>query len=138
MTEDLPLTPHSYSVQAKSLDLRSSVDRWIVGESTAIRKTKRLVIEAAPTNSTVLIMGETGVCKEPVINALHYCGDRSKGPLIKMNCAAVPEHLLEDELFGHVKGAYTGAQSARDGRFEQANGGTLVLDEIGEMSMALQ
>jgi transcriptional regulator with GAF, ATPase, and Fis domain len=103
-----------------------------------MRKTKRLVIEAAPTNSTVLIIGETGTGKEPVINALHYCGARSKGPLIKMNCAAVPEHLLEDELFGHVKGAYTGAQATREGRFEQADGGTLVLDEIGEMSMALQ
>jgi two-component system, NtrC family, response regulator HydG len=135
---DPPPTPDGYSVPAKSLDLRPSVDRWIVGESTSIRKMKRLVIEAAPTNSTVLIIGETGTGKEPVINALHYCGARSKGPLVKMNCAAVPEHLLEDELFGHVKGAYTGAQAAREGRFEQADGGTLVLDEIGEMSMALQ
>jgi transcriptional regulator with GAF, ATPase, and Fis domain len=138
MAGDLPRLPQTHSVPAKSLDLRPAVDRWIVGESTLIRKTKRLVIEAAPTNSTVLIIGETGTGKEPVINALHYCSNRSKRPLIKMNCAAVPEHLLEDELFGHVKGAFTGAQAARAGRFEQADGGTLVLDEIGEMSMSLQ
>jgi len=135
---DHPRALQGHSVPAKSLDLRPSVDRWIVGESTPIRKTKRLVVEAAPTNSTVLIIGETGTGKEPVINALHYCGNRSKRPLIKMNCAALPEHLLEDELFGHVKGAFTGAQAARAGRFEQADGGTLVLDEIGEMSIALQ
>lgn len=92
----------------------------------------------APYNTTVLVTGETGSGKELLVRAIHAKSPRAKRPFVALNCAAIPEHLLEDELFGHVKGAYTGAIQPRDGRFEQANGGTLFLDEIGDMSLPLQ
>jgi len=121
------------------LDLRQKpIDQWIIGESGPIRRVKKLVAEAASSKSTVLICGETGAGKEPVANAIHYRSDRSQRPFVKMNCAAGPENLIEDELFGHVKGAFTGALAAREGRFECADGGTIFLDEIGEMSLTLQ
>jgi transcriptional regulator with GAF, ATPase, and Fis domain len=96
------------------------------------------VIAIAPFNTTVLITGETGTGKELTARAIHQHSARQNRPLITLNCAAVPEQLLEDELFGHVKGAFTGAQNAREGRFEKADGGTLFLDEVGEMSLAMQ
>ncbi len=92
----------------------------------------------APYNTTVLVTGETGSGKELLVRAIHSKSPRARRPFVALNCAAIPEHLLEDELFGHVKGAYTGAIQPRDGRFEQANGGTLFLDEIGDMSLPLQ
>jgi DNA-binding NtrC family response regulator len=96
------------------------------------------VMAIAPFNTTVLITGETGTGKELTARAIHQHSARQNRPLVTLNCAAIPEQLLEDELFGHVKGAFTGAQNAREGRFEKADSGTLFLDEIGEMSMAMQ
>ncbi len=110
----------------------------IVAESSSMRKLLEQVTTIAPFNTTVLITGETGTGKEMVARAIHQHSPRKGKALVALNCAAVPEQLLEDELFGHVKGAYTGAQNAREGRFEQADGGTLFLDEIGDMSLQLQ
>lgn len=92
----------------------------------------------APSESRVLITGESGVGKEVLADAIHRWSPRAKGPLVKVNCAAIPETLLESELFGHEKGAFTGAHQTRTGRFEEANGGTIFLDEISEMSPQLQ
>jgi Nif-specific regulatory protein len=92
----------------------------------------------AKWNTTVLIRGETGTGKELIANAIHYNSPRARNALVKLNCAALPENLLESELFGHERGAFTGAVEARKGRFEQAHGGTLFLDEIGEVSAAFQ
>jgi DNA-binding NtrC family response regulator len=103
-----------------------------------MRKLFEQVTAIAPFNTTVLITGETGTGKEMVARAIHQKSPRAAGALVALNCAAVPEQLLEDELFGHVKGAFTGAQGAREGRFEQADGGTLFLDEIADMSLSLQ
>jgi DNA-binding NtrC family response regulator len=110
----------------------------IVTRSAAMQKLLAQVAAVAPFNTTVLITGETGVGKELIARYIHNESGRKKGPLVALNCAAVPEQLLEDELFGHVKGAFTGAHTAREGRFEQANGGTLFLDEIGDMSLPMQ
>jgi DNA-binding NtrC family response regulator len=103
-----------------------------------MRRLLEQVHAIAPFQTTVLVTGETGTGKELVARAIHTLSPRSGKALVALNCAAVPEQLLEDELFGHVKGAFTGAQGARQGRFEQADGGTLFLDEIGDMSLPLQ
>ena len=110
----------------------------IIGYSPAIQHVYKLIGQVAGTDATVLVRGESGTGKELVVNSIHYNSTRSKGPLVKVNCAAIPESLLESELFGHEKGAFTNAMLRRVGRFEEANGGTLFLDEIGEMTAALQ
>lgn len=110
----------------------------VIAESAPMHAVLEQVAAIAPFNTTVLVTGETGTGKELVARALHQQSPRRNRPLVALNCAAVPEQLLEDELFGHVKGAFTGAQNAREGRFEQADGGSLFLDEIGDMSLALQ
>jgi two-component system, NtrC family, response regulator len=110
----------------------------IVGESQAMHRVLERIGQAGPSEATVLILGETGVGKELVAEALHRSGPRSKGPLIKVNCAALPAHLLESELFGYVKGAFTGAAKDKPGRFLLAQGGTLFLDEVGEMPPEIQ
>lgn len=112
--------------------------REIVGESPALLRTLQEVETVAPTDSTVLIYGETGTGKELVARALHDRSARAPYAFIKLNCAAIPGGLLESELFGHEKGAFTGAISQRIGRFERANGGTIFLDEIGEIPLDMQ
>ncbi len=110
----------------------------IVGQSEAMQEVFRLVEKVADTDSTVLITGESGTGKELIAHAIHYASDRRDKPFIPVNCAAIPEELLESELFGHEKGAFTHAIKTRIGRFELANKGTIFLDEIGEMSPSLQ
>jgi two-component system, NtrC family, response regulator len=110
----------------------------LIGNSEGMRQVQKLIGLAAGTDSTVLVTGETGTGKEMVAHALHEHGARSGKPFVAVNCAAVPAELLESELFGHVKGAFTGAASDRPGRFREADGGTLLLDEIGDMSPAMQ
>jgi transcriptional regulator with GAF, ATPase, and Fis domain len=110
----------------------------LVGESRGIRNVIDMIGLIGARRCTVLITGETGTGKEIVARALHMAGPRARRPLVTVNCGALPENLLEAELFGHVKGAFTGAISNRTGRFEQAAGGTLFLDEVGEMPLELQ
>ena len=110
----------------------------IVGGSTTIRKLLGIAATAARSRSSILITGETGTGKELIANVVHYNSDRAAGPLIKVNCGALPETLLETELFGHVKGSFTGALRDYEGRFRAADGGTLFLDEVSEMSPRLQ
>ena len=110
----------------------------MVGNSHEMREVYQQITQVAPTNATVLICGETGTGKELVAQAIHYNSDRANGPFVRVNCAALPESLVESELFGHVRGAYTGAVRDRKGRFELANGGTLFLDEVGDVPPAIQ
>ena len=110
----------------------------IIGRSPAMKKLLETVALVAPSDATVLILGESGTGKELIANAIHQNSPRKGHPLIKINCAALPETLLESELFGHEKGAFTGAVSARQGRFQQAHDGTIFLDEIAEMPLPLQ
>src|SRR6201993_1379671 len=110
----------------------------IGGTSRALRAVLDQVRIVAPTDSTVLIEGETGTGKEVIANAIHENSNRRKQPFIKLNCAAIPSGLLESELFGHERGAFTGAVMQKLGRFEAANGGTLFLDEVGDIPLELQ
>jgi two-component system, NtrC family, response regulator AtoC len=110
----------------------------IIGKGQVIQNIFALIERIADTNATVLIQGESGTGKELVARALHYSSNRKNNPFIQVNCAALPESLLESELFGHEKGAFTGAIAQRQGRFELANGGTIFLDEIGEISPQVQ
>jgi len=119
--------------------LASCFDRRnIVGNSPAMEKLLDTVAQVAPSEATILISGESGTGKELIAGALHYNSHRKSGPFIKINCAAITETLLESELFGHEKGAFTGATAQRRGKFDQANEGTLFLDEIGDMSLKTQ
>jgi formate hydrogenlyase transcriptional activator len=110
----------------------------IVGESAQLESVLRQVRLVAPTDSTVLILGETGTGKELIAHAIHQLSNRASRPFIRVNCAAIPSSLIASELFGHEKGAFTGAVHRRQGRFEVANGGTIFLDEIGELPMETQ
>jgi DNA-binding NtrC family response regulator len=110
----------------------------IIGESGRMQEVLALVTRVAPSDATVLIRGESGIGKELIARAIHFNSRRAAGPLVSLNCAALPEQLLESELFGHERGAFTGAVAQRKGRFEQADGGTIFLDEIGDLSPTLQ
>ncbi|WP_438946515.1 sigma-54-dependent transcriptional regulator [Sediminibacterium sp.] len=120
--------------------LRKKVSRIqeIIGESTPIQKIKETIEKVAATDARVLVTGENGSGKELVAKWLHEMSNRSQGPLIEVNCAAIPSELIESELFGHEKGSFTSAVKQRIGKFEQAQGGTLFLDEIGDMSLSAQ
>lgn len=119
-------------------ELRDRGFPTIIGSSAALQRVLDMVRVVAPTDATVLIQGETGTGKELIAEAIHKCSDRSGGPFVKVNCAAIPSGLLESELFGHERGAFTGAIARGIGRFERANRGTLFLDEIGDLPLELQ
>jgi len=130
-------------LEEENISLRKRVEErygleGLVGKSPQMLKVYDLIETVAPTDATVLIYGESGTGKEMAANAIHLQSPRKNGPFIKVNCSALPETLLETELFGHEKGAFTGAIRQRKGRFELANGGTLFLDEVGEISLAVQ
>src|SRR5499426_1066750 len=118
--------------------LRDSSFSAIVGHSAALRRVLQAVDTVAPTDATVLLSGETGTGKDVIARAIHTCSRRRSNPFVKLNCAAIPTGLLESELFGHEKGAFTGAIAPRIGRFELAHRGTLLLDEIGDLPLELQ
>lgn len=123
---------------SRAAGTKTRLFRSLVGKSEQIQIVRRLVEQVAPTDATVLILGESGTGKEVVARNVHFLSERKDGPFIPVNCGAIPGELLESELFGHEKGAFTGAISARKGRFELAEGGTLFLDEIGDMPMQMQ
>ncbi len=130
-------------LSAEVMHLRSALhERYgedrIIGQTSAIRRAMELALSVADTQTTVLIQGESGTGKELLANLIHYNSGRENHPYVKLNCGAIPETLLESELFGHEKGAFTDASARRRGRFEEANGGTLFLDEVGEMSLSAQ
>ncbi|TWT66313.1 Transcriptional regulatory protein ZraR [Posidoniimonas polymericola] len=134
------LTQDLSQVKDENVQLREQlgVQSEIIGSSEAIQKVNQEVARAAPSRATVLIRGESGVGKELVARAVHFSSPRRKGPFVCLNCAALSETLLESELFGHEKGAFTGATDRKKGKFEAAHTGTLILDEIGEMSPTIQ
>ena len=125
-------------VENKRLKKKVSKNYEMIGESAGIALIKNMIDKVAPTDARVLITGPNGTGKELVAHWLHQKSERSKGPMIEVNCAAIPSELIESELFGHVKGAFTSAAKDRAGKFEAANGGTIFLDEIGDMSLSAQ
>jgi DNA-binding NtrC family response regulator len=126
------------NVQLKAVLSRSQSAPKMIGQSMAMKEVFRLIERAGPTNKSILIQGESGTGKELVAKALHQASTRADKPLVVINCAALPENLLESELFGHEKGSFTGAIAAKQGLFEVADGGTLFIDEIGELAGSLQ
>ena len=132
-----------YRLQQENAALRArsgevcNIDQ-IIGESPRMQELKQLIKTVAASNATALILGESGTGKELIASALHYLSPRTEGTYVRLNCAAIPETLLESELFGHEKGAFTGAIRQKAGRVEEASGGTVFLDEIGDMSRSLQ
>src|SRR5271163_4764652 len=133
-----PVRDCTASFEIEDNELCGSGLPGIVGNSDALGRVLDMVRIVAPTDATVLINGETGTGKELIAEAIHKCSNRSNGPFVKVNCAAIPAGLLESELFGHERGAYTGAVTRSVGRFERAHRGTLFLDEIGDLPLELQ
>tara|TARA_R110002073_G_scaffold82622_2_gene197274 strand:- start:7257 stop:8420 length:1164 start_codon:yes stop_codon:yes gene_type:complete len=125
-------------IENKLLKKKVSKNYEMIGESQAISQIKEMIDKVSQTDARVLITGSNGTGKELVAHWLHQKSERSKGPMIEVNCAAIPSELIESELFGHVKGAFTSANKDRAGKFEAANGGTIFLDEIGDMSLSAQ
>ena len=145
ITKDRILLAVSNSLRRRKLEqevraLKAEVEHkhQIVGESEAIKELLGVIAQAAPSNGRVLITGENGTGKELVARGIHQQSLRSGGPFVEVNCAAIPEELIESELFGHAKGSFTGATASRKGKFEIADGGTLFLDEIGDMTLKTQ
>ena len=139
----IQLVSERYRIINENRELREALQErhrieGIIGESGAMLEVLSMVRRVAPSEATVLIRGESGTGKELIAKAIHFASPRARGPLVKVNCAALPEALLESELFGHEKGAFTGAVTSRQGRFEMANGGTIFLDEIGDLPLHLQ
>ena len=131
----------SKSLKQETKQLRKRVaakGATMVGESAAIQRVREIIDKVAPTEARVLITGPNGTGKEVVAHLIHENSARANGPMVEVNCAAIPSELIESELFGHMKGSFTGAVKDRAGKFEQADGGTLFLDEIGDMSLAAQ
>jgi two-component system nitrogen regulation response regulator NtrX len=138
LTVNHALADRKLREQVRDLKSRYSLDELLIGESEAMKKLEEQIGSAAPSASRVLISGENGSGKEVVARTLHRLSLRADAPFIDVNCAAIPEELIESELFGHRKGAFTGAIDDRKGKFELADGGTLFLDEIGDMSLKTQ
>jgi DNA-binding NtrC family response regulator len=134
---------HQQSQESENLYLKEQYKERtrfesMIGQAPAMQTVFDLIQDVAPTDATVLITGETGTGKGLAAKAIHTCSQRCQGPFVAVNCGAIPEHLMESELFGHQKGAFTDAKATKKGRLELANGGTLFLDEIGEISMRMQ
>ena len=144
VSELIAQSVHTLALEEENRRLRRMVERVkspaadLIGNSRAMQDVFSLITQVADSGTTVLIMGETGTGKEIVARAIHYNSPRRKMPIVMVNCAALPDTLIESELFGHDRGAFTGAIQRRRGRFEEANGGTIFLDEVGELSQAAQ
>ncbi|MCU7837408.1 MAG: sigma-54 dependent transcriptional regulator [gamma proteobacterium symbiont of Taylorina sp.] len=140
--DDFSKEPQEENTQCDSSTSNNAIaaflDNSFVGESIIIKQVKKLITQVAKSNASVLILGESGTGKEVIANCLHQLSKRNNMPYVPINCGAIPKDLLESELFGHEKGAFTGALTARKGRFEMAHGGSLFLDEIGDMPLAMQ
>ena len=132
------LMAENRALKASLAELTGGGGKAIVGQSPAFRRVMEMMQLAAPSTATILLLGESGTGKELFARAVHEHSARAKGPFIPINCGAIPDTLLESELFGYEKGAFTGAIARKEGRFERASGGTLFLDEVGELSPAVQ
>lgn len=134
------LAKENKTLQTENKTLKKKVNKkyQMIGESAALKKIQDMIEKVAPSDARVLITGPNGAGKELVAHAIHAQSERNKGPMIEVNCAAIPSELIESELFGHVKGSFTGAIKDKQGKFELANGGTIFLDEIGDMSLIAQ
>ena len=126
------------ALEEENIKLKARLTPGLSGESPAIKQVKQEITRVAPTDATVLIMGESGVGKEVAARMIHALSRRREGPFVEVNCAAIPDELIESELFGHEKGAFTGATSSKKGKFDLAHKGTIFLDEIGDMSLSAQ
>ncbi|MEN2435440.1 sigma-54 dependent transcriptional regulator [Weeksellaceae bacterium A-14] len=136
--ENLKKENQTLQTENKTLKKKVSKKYQMIGESKALKKIQEMIEKVAVSDARVLITGPNGAGKELVAHAIHDQSDRSKGPMVEVNCAAIPSELIESELFGHVKGSFTGAIKDKSGKFEQASGGTIFLDEIGDMSLIAQ
>jgi len=134
------LSKENKNLQSENKTLKKKVNKkyQMIGESEALKKIQEMIDKVALSDARVLITGPNGAGKELVAHAIHAQSDRSKGPMVEVNCAAIPSELIESELFGHVKGSFTGAIKDKQGKFELANNGTIFLDEIGDMSLIAQ
>lgn len=135
---NLVVTNQTLKVENTTLKKKVNKKYQMIGESPALKKIQDMIVKVAPSDARVLITGPNGAGKELVAHAIHSQSDRSRGPMVEVNCAAIPSELIESELFGHVKGSFTGAIKDKQGKFELANNGTIFLDEIGDMSLIAQ